>query len=155
MRYDSGNGAVGYLTKSGSRSARYCEKYISNGENLNYKIIGKDHLSLNKDWLFIAVNFLSAIAIHHATGVMTIAIPILNQSLLMQLRDEYPEKRIMVYVDTQDALEGMPQGIYFAVMLNQSNGWAAFREHCLMNNDQMQGLATFKERLRQAMRSAM
>ena len=86
---------------------------------------------------------------------MTIAIPILNQSLLMQLRDEYPEKRIMVYVDTQDALEGMPQGIYFAVMLNQSNGWAAFREHCLMNNDQMQGLATFKERLRQAMRSAM
>lgn len=156
VRYDSGVGAVGYLTKSGSRSKRYSEKYISTCENINYKIIGIDNLSLNKDWLFVADNFLSAIAIHHATGVMTIAIPFLDHGLLMQLKDQYSEKRIMIFGDSKDvAGEIESQGVCFTPSLNKCDGWAALREECFSKSDHKQGLAMFKEHLRQAMRSAM
>jgi hypothetical protein len=156
IKYDSGCGDVGYLIKSGSRSNRYSEKYISNGENLNYKIICNENLALKTDWLFVADNFLSAIAIHHATGVKTVAIPLLNNVILNQLKAEYPDKRIMIFMGSKDVSgEVVPQGIYLTSTFHQGSSWAEYRDECLADADQKQGLATFTESLRQAMRSGM
>lgn len=157
ISYVSGGGLAGYMVKSANYSQRYIEKYISVSDSLNYFLIGPDKTSSSSDWLFITSNFLSSLAIHAATDVMTVAVPSLDQGLLSRLADKYPDKKIMVFMDGAQNATFDVERIYFASKPLDvvEETWIAKRDSCIATLGETQGLAKFKEHLRQAMRSAL
>lgn len=157
ISYVSGDGVAGYVVKSANYSQRYLEKYISISDSLNYFLIGPDKTSTSSDWLFITSNFLSSLAIYAATEVMTVAVPSLDQGLLCRIADKYPNKKIMVFMDDLQNANVDVERIYFAFKPIDvvEETWVAKRDSCIATFGEKQGLAKFKEHLRQAMRSAL
>ena len=156
IRYDSGKAGHGYLVKNGSRSDRYNEKYLGSTPELNFKTIGEDHGARNNDWLFVCDNFLSALAIHHATGVMTIAIPKPDSVLVDEVLSKYPNKKTMFFIKSTNAVIDSIGGIAVAYPVGRDGQtWAECRDICFKDKEVKQAIDEFRNHLRHSMRNAL
>ncbi|BBL22172.1 hypothetical protein [Acinetobacter radioresistens] len=156
IRYDSGKAGYGYIVKNGSRSSRYEEQHLSSTSDLNYKVIGDNHSTLNNDWLFISDNFISALAIHHATGVMTIAIPRLDSALIEEVLSKYTSKKAMLFIEASDQVADTIAAIKVAYPISRKGqSWAECRDMCLKDFEEKQAMEEFKKLLRHSMKNAL
>lgn len=156
IKYQSGEGEAGYIIKSGAYSNRYKEKYLSYSTELNYQLIGQDNCTLNTDWLFLSDNFLSALAIYAATGVTTIAIPAFDQCILGEIKDTYPNKKIMWFSESGQDIPIAVKGVSIAFPLERKgNSWSECRDLMNKMGDGEQGIKYFKDCLRTSMKHAL
>lgn len=156
IRYDSGKAGHGYLVKNGSRSDRYNEKYLGSTPKLNFKTIGEDQGARNNDWLFVCDNFLSALAIHHGTGVMTIAIPKPDRLLVKEVLTKYPNKKAMFFIESTNAAIDSIGGVTVAYPVDRDGQtWAECRDICFKDKEVKQASDEFRNRLRHSMKNAL
>lgn len=156
IEYDSGKGDKGYIIKSGIHSNRYKEKYLSSTSRPNYKIIGVGNSILNTDWIFLCDNFLSSLAIYNCTGIMTLAIPSLDQLLIDEINKEYPNKKLMLFSDSRQQILIVPQGLSIAIPIERKEeSWSECRDNLFKKHDLKQGMIEFKNMLRTTMKHAL
>lgn len=156
IRYDSGKAGYGYIVKNGSHSSRYKEKFIGSTPDLNFKSLGVDQAARNTDWLFICDNFLSAIAIQHATGVMTIAVPKVDRTLLEEVMHQFPSKKTILFIESTDTPIDAISSLSVAYPINRNGqSWAECRDKCAKNKELNKASEEFKSCLRQSMKTAL
>lgn len=156
IRYDSGKGNKGYVVKSGMRSSRYKEKYLSSSSELNYQVVGPDNRSLNTDWLFLCDNLISSIAIHDATGVMTVAIPVFDKLLIDEIQKEYSNKKLMWFSDSNHQIDKSNQEVSIALPVGRKGqSWAECRDILNTEHNLKQSIIEFKSMLRTSMKHAL
>ena len=156
IRYDSGKAGYGYIVKNGSHSSRYKEKFIGSTADLNFKSIGVDQVARKTDWLFICDNFLSALAIQNATGVMTIAIPKVDSVLLEEVMSQFPSKNTILFIESTDAPNDAITGLTVAYPINRNGqSWAECRDKSEKDKGLNKASEEFKNCLRQSMKTAL
>ena len=156
IRYESGKGNKGYIVKSGIRSNRYKEKYLSSSRELNYQLIGLDNRSLNADWLFLCDNLISSIAIHDATGVMTVAIPVFEKSLVDEIQKEFSNIILMWFSDSNHQIDKSNQEVSIALPIGRKGqSWSECRDILNTEHDLKQSIIEFKSMLRTSMKHAL